>query len=272
MLKLPLFSLFLVVTCVFSSRQEIDYTSLNNSGVKIENVLRRNEGFYTQGLFFLEKDQIVHSSGLYGESVLALQKFPSLEIISKNVLNKSYFGEGCARCGEFIYQLTWQERKVLKYKVSDFSFVSSLEMDSEIKEGWGLSDTGKDNVLVATDGTNKMHFLDCNNDLKVTKSIEVKDELGIDVSKLNDLTYSKGFLFVNQYFSHKIYKVDPDTGLAMKEYDFSHFYQFEIKQNTLQDNSWNRGYVLNGIAYNKYKDNFLVTGKEWGYFYEITFN
>ena len=35
---------------------------------------------------------------------------------------------------------------------------------------------------------------------------------------------------------------------------------------------FDRGKILNGIAYDKLKQNFLVTGKQWGNFYIIKFN
>jgi len=48
--------------------------------------------------------------------------------------------------------------------------------------------------------------------------------------------------------------------------------KFEIKNKTLLPWEFEQGYVLNGIAYDLNRDIFLVTGKKWGYFYEIEFD
>ena len=46
----------------------------------------------------------------------------------------------------------------------------------------------------------------------------------------------------------------------------------EINNNNVtKDYLFDNGYVLNGIAYNKKNNTFLVTGKKWNNFYEIVF-
>ena len=44
-----------------------------------------------------------------------------------------------------------------------------------------------------------------------------------------------------------------------------------MKNGILNSRNYNSGNVLNGIAYNSEKNNFLVTGKRWGNMYEISF-
>ena len=47
---------------------------------------------------------------------------------------------------------------------------------------------------------------------------------------------------------------------------------FELKKGFFTKYEFDRGKILNGIAYDKLKQNFLVTGKQWGNFYIIKFN
>lgn len=47
--------------------------------------------------------------------------------------------------------------------------------------------------------------------------------------------------------------------------------KFEIEKNTLSNYRLRNGEVLNGIAYDKVNKKFLLTGKLWGYFYEVNF-
>ena len=45
-----------------------------------------------------------------------------------------------------------------------------------------------------------------------------------------------------------------------------------MKNGILNSRNYNSGNVLNGIAYNSEKNNFLITGKKWKFMYEISFN
>ena len=45
-----------------------------------------------------------------------------------------------------------------------------------------------------------------------------------------------------------------------------------INPSTLTENDLYSGNVLNGITYNEVNKTFLITGKEWGYLYEVELN
>ena len=46
---------------------------------------------------------------------------------------------------------------------------------------------------------------------------------------------------------------------------------YELSQNTLTNYLLSQGNVLNGIAYNPVGGFFVLTGKLWGNYYQITF-
>jgi glutamine cyclotransferase len=65
------------------------------------------------------------------------------------------FLEGAILFKNYIYILTWQERKVFKLNPSDFSVVKELSWS---KDGWGLTTNGTH--MFATDGSNKVYIVD----------------------------------------------------------------------------------------------------------------
>ena len=233
------------------------------------NVYKKKEIFYTQGLFFADDNTIIESGGMYKESIIAKMKFPSMEVIVKTKLPDKAFGEGIAKCGNDVYQLTWRERDVYKYTLDQLKLVQTLKLTSEVQEGWGLSEY-EDGKLIATDGSDKIYTLKCG-------SLELLDTLhvtynGKPVYHLNDLTWAHNYIYANVYYATQILKIDPNSGAVVNVYEMKALQNHELKMKTLTIQRLNQGEVLNGIAYNKNKDNFLVTGKRWGYFYEVDLN
>ena len=226
---------------------------------------------YTQGLFFSQDHKsIFESGGLYYQSSIIQLEYPSLKLIKKINLESNYFGEGIAQCGNFIYQLTWKEDTILKYDLN-LNLIEKIKLDCNVREGWGLSNSDKENELLATDGSENIYRLDCNNNLKVISIISVKKNNGDVLNKLNDLTYANGFVYINIYYKDIIAKVNLKNGKVVEMYDFGKLIEYEMKNGSLTQMNYYSGDVLNGIAYNSEKNNFLVTGKRWGNMYEISF-
>ena len=192
-------------------------------------------------------------------------------MIKKTNLKSNYFGEGISQCGNYIYQLTWRENIILKYDLN-LNLIEEINLDNKMREGWGLSNSDKKNELLATDGSEKIYRLDCNNNLKVISKIFVKKNNGEFLYQLNDLIYANGFVYVNIYYEDKIAKVNLKNGLVDKIYDLGKIIDYEMKNGILNSRNYNSGNVLNGIAYNSEKNNFLITGKKWKFMYEISFN
>ena len=194
---------------------------LNSLEYKVLNIYNRENDntIYTQGLFFSDdKNSIYESGGLYGESRIIQLKYPSLEIIKETRINNKYFGEGIAKCNNFIYQLTWRERKIIKYDYYTLEKINEINMDYQMKEGWGLSISNNENELFATDGSDKIFRLDCNQNLKVIDIIHVKFN-GHSVKYLNDLIYNNGFIYLNIYLDNRIAKVNIQNGEIVKFYN-----------------------------------------------------
>jgi len=242
----------------------------NTNGYRVNKILKRNVKLYTQGLFF-EDDGLsfYESGGMYGVSSINHFEFPSLKEIKSRNLEKKYFAEGIAKCGDNIFQLTWREKKILKYKKDDFSLVQEIPLMNGMREGWGLSSFKKD-LLLSTDGSNKIFVLDCLNNLEKIDILNVTYN-GQYLDNLNDLIFVDGFIYLNRYHDTRIFKIDSQNGKVLKAYEMRPLVNHELQQNTLQKSSLFNGYVLNGIAYNPVNRNFLLTGKRWGHYYEVDF-
>ena len=247
--------------------------NISSSDFTVKKIIERKEDHktYTQGLFFSKDYKILYESGgLYKESSIIKYEYPSLKLLKKTKLNNNYFGEGIAQCGKYIYQLTWRENIIIKYDLN-LNKIEELNLDDNLFEGWGLSYSNNINELLATDGSDEIYRLDCNNNLKVISSIKVKDNNGNSYYNLNDLTYANGFIYVNIYLDTNIIKVD-FNGFVVKKYNLNELVNYELNKGILTQSNFRFGDVLNGITYNSEKNIFLVTGKRWGYMYEITFN
>ena len=227
--------------------------------------IKRNELYYTQGIFFDTETTVIESGGLYGESVLVRMEYPSMKIIKKVKLDQKYFAEGIAKCGDYIYQLTWKNRQILKYTYPDLVLHETKNLDDQVKEGWGLTSDGK--VLYATDGTSNIYTMDCK-DLIVRNTVSVTHN-NKPLDSLNALTIVNGIIYANKYFDDKIYKINPTDGKVLFVFEMKNLVDSEIQAKTLTTNKLMNGDVLNGITYNKINNNFVVTGKKWGFYYEV---
>ena len=267
------FIILIVSTIIYFYQKSIkENYPLNSPDFKILKIYNRKNDSktYTQGLMFSDdKKTIYESAALYKESGIKQFEYPSLKLIKNQKINSNYFGEGIAKCGNFIYQLTWREKKIIKYN-KNLEIIEEFEMDNKINEGWGLSDSNNKNELFATDGSDKIYRLDCNNNLKVIEIINVKYK-GRSIDYLNDLCYAEGYIFLNIYFLNQIAKVNINNGEIIQLYNMQSLIDFELKKGILTRSKLSQGDVLNGIAYNDKTKSFLINGKRWGYMYEIKF-
>jgi glutamine cyclotransferase len=240
----------------------------NNSFTNIKS-FKRPETYYTQGIFFENGSTLYESGGLYGESVLVKMEYPSLKILNKVKLDSKFFAEGVAQCSDVIYQLTWQEKTVLKYSKDDLKLLDKLPLPVEMAEGWGLS-AYKDGQLIATDGSNRIYVIDCT-DFKVKRTLNVTNN-GQEIRSLNALAFDGKDIYANIYFNTNIAKIDDETGNVTIMYEMKDLVSHEMSERTLDVFALSSGDVLNGIAYDKNTDSFLLTGKRWGFYYNIKFN
>ena len=173
-------------------------------------------------------------------------------------LDKSYFGEGLTIIKDRIFQLTWKKKIGFVYEKDNFELLNSFNYENSI-EGWGLCNDGQH--IYKSDGTEKIWKLDPKT-MKEISSINVVTNNKI-INKINELEWYNNKIYANTYQFNKEVGliIDPKTGTVEGVIDFSGL-KDKVKQHTNLD-------VLNGIAYNKIRKTFFVTGKYWDKLFEI---
>jgi glutamine cyclotransferase len=127
----------------------------------------------------------------------------------------------------------------------------------ENKEGWGLTDDGKQ--LIMSDGSNMIYFMDPEY-FTETGRFEVYDENG-PVERLNELEYIDGQIYANIYGSDMIVIIDPGSGIVTATVNFKGILPEKDKHSRID--------VFNGIAFNPDNQSIYVTGKYWPKLFEV---
>lgn len=214
---------------------------------------------FTQGLYF--KDGFLYEgTGQYGTSALLKVEPETGKVLTKIDLKKEYFGEGVCELNGKIYQLTWMNGVCLVY---DAATMSQSGVYSYASQGWGLTTDG--NVLIMSDGSNMLTILDAES-FQPLKQIQVYDNSGA-VDQLNELEYANGLVWANIWQSDRIVAISMESGAVVADMDMS----------KLLSDADRRGldgidHVLNGIAWDKDRNIFFVTGKCWPKLFEILIN
>lgn len=227
----------------------LGFDSLNAKTVKysddfeVVNRFTHDTSSFTEGLYF-SGDEICESSGLYEKSRYFCGK-PG-ESAMQVSLPSEVFGEGMVELGGKVYVLTYKENEVLVYKGNEL-----VDRIGYGRSGWGLTTDGE--YLIASDGSEHIYYM--SDKLSHAKELTVLFN-GKEVNNLNELEYVDGYIYANVWKTNYIYKIDANSGRAVRRYDFS-----ELKDENAD------GEVMNGIAV---RDGHLfVTGKYWKYLYEL---
>jgi glutamine cyclotransferase len=224
------------------------------SDIKIVRELPHDTQAYTQGLIYF-KGLLYESTGQYGESSLRKLDPKTGAILLKTELENQYFAEGIAIFNNKIYQLTWRSGTGFVY---DLMTMKQTGTFTYYGEGWGI--TADKKYLIMSDGTNALRFLDPKT-FEIVKTIFVVDENSIPLQYLNELEYINGEIWANVYTRNYIVRINPDDGRVISRIDLS-FLIDKIEVTPETD-------VLNGIAYDKKRDEYYFTGKNWNKIFVI---
>jgi len=276
-----LLGLSVLLLCITVS-QAASSTKTTKDFTIVNTFVRKGTQYYTQGLQFLDKDTLIESTGLYGESRIQQVKLSTMAVLKTKALSSSTFGEGCqlhtVNGQQNIFQLTWKEKKVYVWKASDLSTVKTITMPSTIKEGWGITkgtyktSAGKTaEAFYLSDGSSNLYIVDLTT-FKVLKTISVKKYTGSKVALLNELEWVEGKIWANIYNTNTIAVIDPATGYVDTIVDLTQLNTIVKKKATEMGLAIKSGYVLNGIAYDSTNKRLIVTGKKWPLMWEIKVN
>ncbi|MFM1795107.1 MAG: hypothetical protein RL642_1492 [Bacteroidota bacterium] len=238
-------------------------------GYTVLKSLPHDTAAFTQGLE-LYNGKLLESTGLVGQSTLRKLNTATGKVEQQQAMANDIFAEGLTVLNDTLYQLSWQNHLVFIYDAKTFKQLGTMPWSGE---GWGITNNGKE--LIISEGSDKLYFVQPGS-LKLNKVLSVRDNYGA-VNNLNELEMVDGFIYANRWQYDYILKIDPNSGLVVGVVNM----QDILQKNTKSDLSYLKsrgntpteaGAVLNGIAYDKTRGIFYITGKLWPEIFEVKLN
>lgn len=212
---------------------------------------------FTQGLA-IDGNFIYESTGLYGQSSLRRYELSSGKILQKVMLPSQYFAEGIAIFTNEIFQLTWKEQRAFVYNVHSLQVKRELPFSGA---GWGLCREG--NTFWMSDGSAILTRRDVQTFAPLDTLLVKYQE--IPIKGLNDLECVGNHLYANVFGQNRLLQIDKRTGEVTGIIDASNLL---LPQETAL---LGKEDVLNGIAFLPSTHTFLITGKNWPWIFEVSF-
>ncbi len=221
--------------------------------IRIVNIYPHDPTAYTQG-FLYHQGYFYESTGLRGKSSLRKVVPETGQVVQIHSLPSQYFGEGLARWGDRLIQLTWQSRIGFVYDLQTFKLLETFHYATE---GWGLTSDGSS--LIMSDGSATLYLLDPET-YREKGRLRVQDR-GAPVDRLNELEAVRGEIFANVWEKDIVLRISPADGRVLGTLDLS---RLRSSLGPVRGAE-----VLNGIAYDHEKHRLFVTGKLWPKVFEI---
>lgn len=223
-------------------------------GYELRRTLPHDTLAYTQGLL-LHDGVFFESTGRYGESDVRQVDVATGRVLRSRALSGEHFGEGLARVGDRLVQLTWKAGLAFVYDAATLLPADTFEYEGE---GWGLCHDGES--LFMSDGSGMLQRRTPDTFRLIERIAVTRD--GFSVRNLNELECVGDHIYANIYQSHEIVRIDKETGAITGRLDA---FQLSLAAGRPSDG----GAVLNGIAHDERRGTFFITGKLWAAMFEI---
>lgn len=254
----PSITFFVAIILFFSCSERESKVKTENANIKqlnyqVIDTLLHDTTSFTEGLIYYN-NKLYESTGSPDEIPFTKSLVGPVSgkgtIEAKVKLERKYFGEGITIFKEKIYQLTYKDQKGFVYSFPSFKKIKEFQFQN--KEGWGLTHDSLN--LIMSDGTHVLTYLDPNN-LEIVKTLNVRLD-GYGQSNINELEYVNGFIYANIWQTNQIIKINSQNGDVIALADFTDLkkYVSSIYAESLE---------MNGIAYDKKNNHFIITGKMW---------
>lgn len=251
-------TLFVSIVLFFScsereSKVKTEDPSTRQLNYQVIDTLLHDTTSFTEGLVY-HNNMLYESTGSPDEIPFTKSLVGSVNskgiIEAKVELERKYFGEGITIFKDKIYQLTYKDQKGFVYSFPSFKKIKEFQFQN--KEGWGLTSDSLN--LIMSDGTHVLTYLDPNS-LKIVKTLNVRLD-GYGQSNINELEYVNGFIYANIWQTNQIIKINSLNGDVIAIADFT-----ELKKYV--SSIYPEAMEMNGIAYDKKNNHFIITGKMW---------
>jgi glutaminyl-peptide cyclotransferase len=193
------------------------------------------------------------STGLYGQSALLRYELGAADAEQSAALAPELFGEGICLVGNWLWQLTWQERVALRWDPRSLELLDTVPYN---REGWGICLA--DDHVVTSDGSSEL----VRRDPKTLQPIDIiRVRLaGYRLDGLNDLAWHAGRIWANILTKPYLAAIDLASGQVTGIVDAR-----AARERFRRDPEA----VMNGIADLASPDEFLLTGKRWRWLYHV---
>ena len=208
---------------------------------------------YLQGLVWHDGG-FFESTGLLGRSSLRRVEWRTGRVVRRVDLPPDVFGEGLARVGSRLVQLSWQSGRAFVYDLATLRLMEEFRYEGE---GWGLAFDGES--LIQSDGSDVLTYRDPRR-FTPTRRVNVTWN-GQPLPRLNELEFIEGEVWANVWYTDYIVRIDPATGRVTSYLDLTGL--LPPGQRRQPDA------VLNGIAYDPTARRIFVSGKLWPLIFEI---
>ncbi len=207
---------------------------------------------YTQGLLVAD-GKLYESTGLYGRSSLRRVDLASGVVEAQVSLAPELFGEGLARVGGRLIQLTWKNGKAIVWDLDTLAQVAEFTYPGE---GWGLCFDGARPVM--SDGSDRLTIRDPST-FAARGALLVRLN-GKPLLHLNELECGGRSIYANVWQDDHFARIDAITGEVNAWVDAG---------GLLDRDEAAAADVLNGIAELEPTGHLLITGKLWPALYEV---
>ena len=208
---------------------------------------------FVQGLVWHDGG-FFESTGLLGRSTLRRVEWPSGRVVRRVDLPGDVFGEGLARVGNRLVQLSWKSGRGFVYDLGSFRLLREVRYEGE---GWGLAYDGTS--LIQSDGSNVLTYRDPET-FAPRRQLAVTWD-GQPVRNLNELEFIDGAVWANVWYTDFIVQISPESGQVISYLDLAGLRG--------ADSGRHPDAVLNGIAYDAAARRLFVTGKLWPAIFEL---
>lgn len=254
----PFTLVLLPLTAVRAQDGGID-APVQQLSVEVLAVYPHDPAAFTQGLLYYD-GFLYESTGQRGASTLRQIDPTTGEVLKQVNLEEQYFGEGLAKVGDRLIQLTWVEQVAFVYNFETFERLGSFAYEGE---GWGLC--YDDRYLFMSDGSPYLSIRDAETFDLIFKGRVTVGGASLQNGLLNELECVGDYIYGNAWKTDVILKIDKMNGQVVGIIDASTLLTPEERE-TLADSA-----VLNGIAYNPETETFFITGKYWPKLFEVRF-
>ena len=236
-----------------SSATEGTAVEVEQYGYSVVSRLRFDRSNFTQGLE-IHDGRLYVSSGLYGQSIIRVYAFPSLELIQSVPVDPRIFAEGLTVIDDRLLLLSWRERIMLVYALPNLWLIGQSPLPGQ---GWGATHEGS--TLWFSDGSDRLYSADIATGGELASLTVTLDDKPL--RNLNELEWVNGEIWANVWQTDSIARIDPKTGKVTGMIDLTGLL---AQEDRLRDTD-----VLNGIAIDPVTGAIWVTGKRWPWLYEI---